>query len=276
MNRRRALQCLLSAAFLPVAGQVRGDAPLVMAVYPYQTAAEIKAQFAPLLQILAAAVQREIVLRIARDYDEHVRMTTSNAVDVAYIGPAGYLTLERQTKGLTILGRMEIEGRAELGGHIVVRNDSPLKQIQALKGKRVAFTDRNSTMGYLLPHAQLLRAGVREQELQASRFLGSNENVAMAVLSGEFDAGAMRGDAFENYRTIGLRSLLELPKTSEHVFVATARLAMPMQQALQGALLRLADTPQGLAALQRIRKNATAIIPGKSADFDGLRRLLAK
>lgn len=274
MKRRDLLSLLLSLTCVPAVARAKAAEPLALAVYPYRPAIEIQNHFAPLIKLLEAAINRPISLRIGRDYDEHMRMVIEEAVDLAYIGPAGYLALDTQVRGLSLLCRMEIEGRAELGGHIVVRQDSPLKSLADLRGRRMAFTDRNSTMGYLVPRAVMAKAGVREKDLLAQRFFGSNENVAMAVMSGDFDAGAMRADAFDSYVAVGLRSLHELPRFSEHVFVATRRLAPPLRESLRKAMLSLADTPAGREALQQTRKNATALVPGKPADFDGLRRLL--
>lgn len=275
MERRHLLRLLLGLACVPQLSRAGAGEPLAMAVYPYRPAVEIQNHFAPLLKLLSGAVDRPISLRIGRDYDEHMRMVIEEGVDLAYIGAAGYLALTRQASDLSLLCRMEIEGRAELGGHIVVRKDSPLKSLADLRGRRMAFTDKNSTMGYLVPRAILARAGIREKDFLAQRFFGSNENVAMAVMSGDFDAGAMRADAFDAYVAAGLRSLHELPRFSEHVFVATRRLARPLQEAMRGAMLGLADTAAGRDVLRKIRNNATALVPGKPADFDGLRQMLA-
>lgn len=140
----------------------------------------------------------------------HVRLlhytALDNAVrarelDVVITNPGHYVAL-RYSDGLsTVLAavarrRLGIETEA-FGGTVLVRTDSPLQHWQDLRGKRVGVPHEESLGGWHLQRYELLRRGVRDDEVTWVRVGMPHDNVVQAVLDGRVDAGFVRDGVLE-------------------------------------------------------------------------------
>jgi phosphonate transport system substrate-binding protein len=217
---------------------------------------------------------RTVNIRIGRDYEEHIRAVGDNSVDIAFMGPAQYVKLIDEYGPRPLLARLEVNGKPELFGAIVVRTDNPMRALADLKGHSFAFGDPDSTMSHIVPEAMLTEAGVPLSALSEYKFLGAHKNVALGVLSGDFDAGAVKMEILDEFAERGLRSLAKTPAVSEHVLVV--RTDMPADQVgkLRQALLNLRSQPNGMQVMQSINKDMTAFVPVADADYDNLRALM--
>lgn len=248
--------------------------PVVLAVHPYLPSAEIQKRFAPLAEYLGKVLGQQVVVRVGRDYEEHVAAIGANGVDIAFMGPAAYVKAVARYGAKPLLARIETKGDAYLSGVIITRSDSPLRSIADLRGKVFAFGDPDSTMSTLVPIYALRQAGVPVAALAHYEHLGAHENVALGVLAGDFDAGAVKVEVFDEFAARGLRVLANLPRVSEHVFVARADLPSRQVQLLRNALLGLKAAPQGSAIMQSIQQDMTGLVPVADADYDNLRSIL--
>ena len=265
---------LLCAGTLKAAEVAPGD--LILAVHPYLPYSALQVRFEPLARYLAAGLDRPVKVRIGRDYEEHIDEVGRDQVDIAYMGPVSYVRLVQRYGAKPLLARLERSGRATQGGHIVVRNESPLRTLSDLQGHSFAFGAPESTMSSVVPQAVLAEAGIRLGDLRrVMRFRGYS-NVALAVLSGQTDAGAVKNEVYEDFARLGLRSLTRLPEVSEHLFVTRADMPPAEIERLRELLLNLAQVPGGLEVLKAIHRDATALVPVSDRDYDNLRALLQK
>ena len=273
---RRAAAFFLLLALSPntFSGNVPAKEPLILAVHPYLPVKEIVTRFTPLADYLGKEIGRPVSVRVGSDYQEHIAYVGKDEADIAFMGPAPYVTMVAKYGKKPILARLETDGNPLFRGYFVVRQDSPLKTLADLKGKRMAFGDRDSTMSHLVPQYMLEQAGVTLDKLADHKFLGSHNNVVLAVLSGDFDAGAVKDEVFDKYAKQGLRALVDTPYYSDHVFVTRSTLAPGMIQALRSAMLRLKDTPGGREILEAIKPHTTALVPAADTDYDNLRQVL--
>lgn len=258
-------------AFPTPAAQAATPEPLILAVHPYLPAAEIITRFTPLADHLARAVGRPIKVRIGSNYAEHINTIGEDRVDIAYMGPVSYVKLVDRYGKKPLLARQEVGGQPYLRGVIVTRHDSPLRTLASLKGKRFAYGDPDSTMSHIIPQSMLQRAGVPDRALSHRAFLGSHHNVVLAVLSGDYDAGAVKEEVFQAQAPKGLRALATTPPVADHNLVASSRLPAALTETLRHALWRLKDTPQGLSIMNALHPNMTALVPALDTDYDSLR-----
>lgn len=249
--------------------------PIVFGVLPYLPAAELAERFRGLADTLRQALGRPVALSVAPDYQSLVERIGRDEVDLAYVGPAPYLAVEDRFGPKTVLGRLEVRGSATFRGVIVVRADSPVRSLADLAGRSVAFGDPASTMGHLVPRRLLQEAGIGLEALSGHAFLGSHKNVAVAVLMGEFDAGAIKDGVLEQYRDRGLRALVHTPPISEHFFVATRRLDDATAERARRTLRDLAASRDGRAALDAITPGVTGFDSGP-VDLQAIRALLGR
>jgi phosphonate transport system substrate-binding protein len=255
------------------AGAAGTAEPLVLGVHPYLGPAEIVKRFTPLADYLDKQMGRPVQVRVGRDYDQHIETIGRNTIDIAYVGAASYVKMVARHGAKPLLARVEINGKPAVTGYIVTRTDSPLRKLADLRGKRFAFGDVNSTVGTIVARLVLRRAGVGLEDLGGYQHLGSHRNVALGVLSGDYDAGPVRKEIYDELQGRGLRVLVKLPEVSEHLFVTRSDLPADQVARLRQALLGLKSTPGGGAILQAIDREMTAMVPVSDADYDSLREI---
>jgi phosphonate transport system substrate-binding protein len=250
------------------------QAPLVLAVHPYLPSTEIQHRFTLLAKYLGKALKRPFVVRVGRDYDEHIDAIGTNTVDIAFLGPSSYVLMVARYGEKPTLARIEIEGKPNLSGVIIARTGNPLRGLADLKGKRFAFGDQESTMSALVPRYMLQEAGVPLTALAGYEYLGGHKNVALGVLAGDFDAGAVKKEVFDELSPRGLRILATMPTVSEHLFVARSDMPPEQIEHLRRVLLHLKSDPEGKRIMQSIHKDMTNMVPVNDTDYQSLRSMM--
>jgi phosphonate transport system substrate-binding protein len=248
--------------------------PLVLQVHPYLPATEIIERFSPLADYLGKSIGRPVVVRISVDYQQHIDLIGKDKADVAFMGPASYVSMVDRFAGKPLLARLEIDGSPTFKGAIIVAKESGIRSLSELKGKRFAFGDPNSTMSHLVPRYMLWKAGVDIKDLAGHTFLHNHHNVVLGVLAGKFDAGAVKSEVFYVYEERGLRVLAWSPKLSEHVFVTSSLLPKETIDKLRNALSALSSSDDGRKILKGVNEHATGLVPVEDVDYDTLRTIL--
>jgi phosphonate transport system substrate-binding protein len=247
---------------------------LLLGVHPYLPASEIQARFTPLAERFATVLGKPVEVRVGTHYEEHIEHIGRDELDIAFMGPVPYVELVRRYGAKPILARLEINGRPVFNGYIVTRQDSPIRTLADLKGRSFAFGDSNSTMGHTVPYYMLLTNGVQLSDLREHRFLGAHHNVALAVLAGDMDAGALKDEVFEKFKDQGLRAVAVTPWLSEHLFVTQSSMPQASIAALRRVLFELKDTPEGIAVMRGINTKMTGLVPAADSDYDPIREIL--
>jgi phosphonate transport system substrate-binding protein len=249
-------------------------APYILAVHPYLPAAELAVRFRPIAEFMGRELGREFSVRVGQDYGDHFESIGRDRVDVAFLGPVEYVRVIGAYGQKPLLARFEVNHQTELHGVIVVRRGSPLRTLAELRGKRFAFGDPNSTMANVVPRWVLAQAGVPVSALSGYRSLATHEDVVLAVLSGDDDAGAVKQEVFDRFKDQGLQVLAVLPTTPDHVFVTREDLPAAEVARLRAALLSLKDRPGGAAILEALHPGLSALVPASDADYNPARRML--
>ena len=246
----KLMKLALTLVLLLIAGAssatYAADGPLVLAIHPYLPAAEIQTRFGPFAAFLSREMGRPVTVRIGTNYAEHEAAIGNNQVDIAFLGPAPYIQVVRRFGAKPLLARFEVDGQTKLYGVIAVRKDSKITTLAGLKDSRIAFGDPESTMSHIVPRYLLISAGITDRAIR-HKFLGAHKDVAMAVLAGDFDAGAMKKEVFDELAPRGLRALATTPGVPDHLFVTRADMPASDVKRLRAAMLRLKDQPDGPA-----------------------------
>ncbi len=111
--------------------------------------------------------------------------------------------------GAEIMAKRWKGGSADYHTIFFTRNDSQIKSIKNLKGKKIAFEDPGSTTSYFIPIIEIQKAGLKPVELNGPRvkppaekvgyvFAGRDINVTTWVFKGLADAGAYSNQDWEN------------------------------------------------------------------------------
>lgn len=259
---------------LPPFPSLAAAPPLELWIHPYLHAPELMRRFTPLAQYLERKTGRKIEVKISPTYENHKERIGQGRADLAFIGPFGYaqITEKHGAQAVNILASLEGNGKAKFHGVIVTRSGTAIKNLQDLAGRSFAFGDKNSTMGFLVPRSILGEAGIDLARLGRHSFLSSHNDVALAVLGGYYEAGALQEEVFKEYADRGLRVLAKSPAIPEHLFLASKKMPAPLAASLRQALFELKDP----GILGKIQKTATGIVPASDKDYEVVRGLCQK
>lgn len=249
---------------------------LTLQIYPYGPSSKILNQFKPFADYLKLRLNREVIVQIAKDNNDHFETVGNDKADIAFLGPSTYVKIADTFGKKPIIARIEINGSPLLQGVIFTSSASPVSSLRDLKGKRFAFGYNNSTMSHLIPLYMLQQEGVQLNDLAQYKFLNDQYNVALGVLMGDFDAGAVNASVFHKYKGRGLKDLAWSPKVSEHLFVARASLPEATVTELRKAFFDLKKDKNALIIMSSMREGLTALVPAADKDYDNLRLLLRK
>lgn len=255
-------------------GQATADA-LVLGVHPFKPATQLSEMFAPLVAYLSKELGEPVTLRIAKDYQTHIDAVGSDSLDIACMDALSYVEMVEKYGQKPLLARLSFGGNPTYQGKIFVGRDSPIQNLTDLKGKRFAFAEPHSTMGYLMPRYQLWLAGVNIEDFASYEFVGDHVNVSLGVLAGTFDAGAVKEDVFYQYEARGLRAIATTMPVSYHLLMTGRHLPESKRQKLQNILLGAHQNPQGRSALQILTPGITKLSTVQDSDYDSLRTVLS-
>lgn len=245
-----------------------------LGVHPYLPEQELTRRFQGLVNYLAERLGEPVKLKISRDYESHIEHAGNNALDIAYMGPSSFVTMTSRYGKRPLLARLEVNHEPSFMGVVVVHKDSGITDLKQLVGRRFAFGSAHSTMSYIVPRYMLMKAGVELGALESYKFLGNHRNVALGVLLGEFDAGAVKKEVYEYFIGRGLVVLKETPVISEHVFIARNGIPESRLQKIRRIFLALSRTSKGQEVLSAIKPGATGLIAASDQDYDNLRQMM--
>ena len=190
------------------------------------------------------------------------------------MGPSPYVDMVNKFGHKPLLARVEINGQAEFCSYIFTRQDSDIKTLEDLKGKPFAYGSRKSTMSFVLPHYTLMQAGIVDDAHDEHVFLKTHSNVALAVLAGDYAAGAIKPSVFREFESRGLRTIAETERISEHLFITRSDLPDELVQKLRNIFLLISESEQGMEALRLINDQATGMVAVQDSDYDNMREIM--
>ena len=249
--------------------------PLVFAPLPMENRETVLKQFMPLAAYLSEALGREIVFDYSESYDQLLEKFRNGRLDLAYLGPLPYVSLRAVDEKVEPLVHFkEASGEPLYTCAIVALADKRL-DLDRLENRMVALTQPLSTCGYLSTNG-LLRQRGSALSRNLYRYVNKHDEVAKAVVRGEYDLGGLKTSIGRKYAHLGLVVLAEtLPLPSFALVGNSQTLTRDERDAIRDALVSL--NPEGrdremLAAWgENIRHGS---VPAQDADYDPVRGLL--
>lgn len=224
----------------------------------------------PLTQYLSHELGRPVSLKLAEDMPGAIKDIADGNVDLAYLTPVAYL--KSHALGQTRLVVKTItEGQGSFKLMIVVREDSPIKTVAELQGKKFAFGDRAA----LLQRAVVAGAGVNLKSLHYE-FLGHYDNIVRAVLHGEYDAGILKDTMAYKWLGKGIRILYASEDLPPYNIAASKHVSDKMLAKLKTAFLKLdPKNPEHMKVIKTLDKNYDGFAVTSDHEYDIVRKLIA-
>jgi phosphate/phosphite/phosphonate ABC transporter binding protein len=252
---------------------------LIVGLTPFIPEADLRKEFAPLLDYLSKKVGLPIDIRGAESYAATSKLFAEYHVHIGVLSPLAYVRAKRDNPDLILLATHIADGSSTYSGYIVARDDAGFNSIQDLKGKRFLYIDRSSASGYLYTVAYLHALGINpEKFFKSLAFGGNHEKVLDSIVNRDADAGAVASTVFRMYRdkkTEG-RRLKIIAKTGRipyDAYCASPRLDQTLVDQIRAALLDLSTrTDEGRQVLQGLTEINGFVSVGDD-HYDEVRRV---
>jgi phosphonate transport system substrate-binding protein len=136
-------------------------------------------------ELLEAETGREVEVTDVPDYLSVVEAIRGNHVDIGIM--SGFPSALAVNTG-EVDSLMAWAGSEDPVSTCVVLDGSPVRQLEDLRGKTVAFADPASSSGYFMPVYMLHEAGLTKGEDYEAIFAGGHEGSFAALKQGQVDA----------------------------------------------------------------------------------------
>jgi len=166
-------------------------APLRIAVAAMVSPERTISVYQELMDYIATRMGRRVELKQRRTYQEVNDLLGAGKLDAAILCSGTYVYAKQQ-HGVELLAVPVFHGSPTYRSYIIVSQASTAASLEELYGKRFAFTDPQSTSGYLYPaYALRLRGRQPETFFAKTLFTYSHDNSIEAVTEGVVDGAAV-------------------------------------------------------------------------------------
>ena len=142
-----------------------------------------------LTALLERALHRKVEVSVASSYEALTKELLAGRSDAVWAPP--FVCARMEALGVRVLARGVRRGRSSYRAALVARADAGLT-LSTLQGQRVAWVDRDSVAGFLLPCAFLKAQGLEPARVfSAQHFTGSYKAALEAVRDGHADVASV-------------------------------------------------------------------------------------
>lgn len=168
---------------------------LTFGVGPYfPTPNENREQFEPLFNTLAEQVNLPAEVTVADDWIGISEALRSRTLDVAWLGPWGYVLAKHSDPSLQAIATVEYKDKPTYYSVLMARADAPFNTLdeaiaQSQQGTKLklSLADVGSTSGWLIPQAEFKRRNLDPKAVFDYSEGASHAAQAIAVLSNQVD-----------------------------------------------------------------------------------------
>ncbi len=170
---------------------------------PRASAEEDARQYTPFLKYLEKATGLKFDLQFAKPGTSLSDQLGEGRLDLAAIGAVTFIHANEKF-GMTPLARgLNSADKGVYQSIIVVAPDSDITSIADLRGKKLAFGNKESTQGHVIPRIMMRKNGLSLELFASHQYTGSHQNCANAVILGLADACGMQDTMARNLASDG-------------------------------------------------------------------------
>lgn len=195
---------------------------LVFAPLPLKDIKSIHTQFSPMIRYLQKKLKTKIKIDYNTSYDEILRKFEKGEIDIAYLGPLPYLSLDERYPYVKPLVNFRNKKGAVSYTCSFVSFISTTNKIKSLQNTKIALTQPLSTCGYLFVNDILKNFNTNIEE-NKYRYLGRHDKVALSVIRDEFTYGGLKSDIAKEYFHLGLKEIKQSEEIPNFILVANAK-----------------------------------------------------
>lgn len=247
---RTALVVLLAGAvFQPAWAQTAQKAPgadVTMGSVAMDIPVEMIKRMSALTNYLALSTNLNIRFRPSPSLGSAVEDLGTGQTQIAYLTPVAYIEA-RKKYGVVPLVAPTTQGRPNFSLVIGVKAGSGIKTPAELKGKRFAFGDEKA----LLQRAAVASMGLAANDFSNFAYLKHYDNIAKAVLAGDFEGGILKDSVAEEFKSKGIVVIGSTAPLPSYIIAVHPGMQVAVRNQLRDALLALKKTtPERSATLE--------------------------
>jgi len=278
MKLKQACLALLAALFLglslaPSWAASNPHAPITqvtMGSVAMDIPVEMIKRMSALTNYLALSTNLNIRFRPSPNLGSAVDDLGTGQTQIAYLTPVAYIEARRKY-GVIPLVAPTIQGRPYFSLVIAVKAGSGIITPAELKGRRFAFGDEKA----LLQRAAVESMGVKLTDFSRFAYLKHYDNIAKAILAGDFDGGILKDSVADDFKSKGVVVIGSTPPLPSYIFAVHPGMPVALRNKLRNALLVLKkDTSEGSATLEAFDNTYDGFVVVDDQVYDPVRKLI--
>ena len=231
---------------------------------------EMIRRMSALTHYLASSTQFTMRFRPSPNLGSAVEDLGTGQTQIAYLTPVAYIEA-RKKYGVIPLVAPTTQGRPHFSLVIGVKAGAGIQKPVDLKGKRFAFGDPKA----LLQRAAVSSMGLGMHDFSNVAYLKHYDNIAKAVLAGDFDGGILKDSVAEGFKDKGLAVIGSTAALPSYIFAVHPGMPLAVRNQLRDALLRLKKTtPEHAATLEVFDTAYDGFVVIDDAAYDPVRALI--
>ena len=261
---------LLAVAPAGASTQKLPDASITMGSVAMDIPVEMIKRLSVLTNYLALQTGLNIRFRPSPNLGSAVDELGGNQTQIAYLTPVAYIEA-RQKYGVIPLVAPTIKGKPHFSLVIGVKSGSGIRTPADLKGKRFAFGDEKA----LLQKASVASMGLNTTDFSHYAYLKHYDNIAKAVLAGDFDGGILKDSIADDFRDKGIAVIASTPPLPSYIFAVHPSRPASVRNKRRDAFLALKkDTPVGTATLEAFDSSYDGFVVIQDSAYDPVRKVI--
>jgi phosphonate transport system substrate-binding protein len=278
MKTRRAVQAALTIVLASAAFASAWAAPapktavaeVTMGSVAMDIPVEMIKRMSALTNHLALNTHLNVRFRPSPNLGSAVEDLGTGQTQIAYLTPVAYIEA-RKKYGVIPLVAPTIGGRPHFSLVIGVKAGSGISSPDGLKGKRFAFGDEKA----LLQRAAVESMGLKSSDFTTFAYLKHYDNIAKAVLAGDFDGGILKDSIADEFKGKGLAVVGSTAPLPSYIFAVHPGMPEAVRNQLRDALLALnKSTPERAATLEAFDKSYDGFVVVDDPAYDMVRKLI--
>jgi phosphonate transport system substrate-binding protein len=246
ISRHAAIAFFVAALACPLAARA-ADEPLVLAFIPQENPEKLIGDIAVIGRYLESEIGRKVKGYVTQDHAAAVEALAAGKADISFMGALPYVLAHHHAGAQVILSEV-YRGKATYTSRIYVRKASPIRTLDALRGKTIAFADPLSESGYMYPLDLFVAAGLLRRKEDPQNFFrrvyfaGGYQQAMQALANGLVDAAGA-----SVYATLLLPpaqqpevvSIAESPEIPSHAVIGRKGIDPELRDKFAAAMMKL-------------------------------------
>ncbi len=230
----------------------------IIGVLPYGSDDGILQDLRPLADYLELHLQRPVKIHVAVDYQSLGKLLIFGKINLAWFSHALFEN-SPASPSWEIICRPERENSLGHVGAILVKETSPYQTLQELVGKRIAYVDRLSGSGFIMPARLFRNLGIDPVASFSEVIFTGNHTKSLDALNADLvDAAAVYRDTpTEASAAIilppGTRAIAWTELIPGDPLVVRKDMSGPLKARLRNLFADLEKNEKGLAALEHLK-----------------------